>query len=121
MGHRRELTANKPGADLSGVDRTHINSTLDLDEPVYRGRPRAPGGGATAAAFAVSDCGPDAADTEGFTSMFKVLLILLCLVLPFLAVLIKEGPSLRVLWAFLLQLCGHIPGVIYGIYRIVQD
>lgn len=39
--------------------------------------------------------------------------------LPFLAVLIKQGPSLRVLWAFLPQLCGHIPGVIYGIYRIV--
>jgi uncharacterized membrane protein YqaE (UPF0057 family) len=53
--------------------------------------------------------------------MVKVLLILLCLVLPFLAVLIKEGPSLRVLWTFLLQLCGHLPGVIYGIYRIVQD
>ena len=54
-------------------------------------------------------------------AMIKVLLVLLCLVLPFLAVLLKDGPSLKVLWAFLLQLCGHIPGVIYGIYRIVQD
>ncbi|WP_161789609.1 YqaE/Pmp3 family membrane protein [Phaeacidiphilus oryzae] len=53
--------------------------------------------------------------------MFKVLLVLLCLVLPWLAVLIKEGPSLRVLWAFLLQLCGHVPGVVYGIYRVVND
>jgi len=60
-------------------------------------------------------------EEERTVSMVKVLLILLCLVLPFLAVLLKEGPSLRVLWAFLLQLCGHIPGVIYGIYRIVQD
>jgi uncharacterized membrane protein YqaE (UPF0057 family) len=51
----------------------------------------------------------------------KVLLVLLCLVLPFLAVLIKEGPCLKVLWAFLFQLCGHIPGVIYGIYQVVQD
>jgi uncharacterized membrane protein YqaE (UPF0057 family) len=54
-------------------------------------------------------------------AMVKTLLIILCFFLPFLAVLIKEGPTLRVLWTFLLQLLGHIPGVIYGIYRIVQD
>ena len=53
--------------------------------------------------------------------MVKVLLVLLCLILPFLAVLIKDGPSMKVLWAFLLQLCGHIPGVIYGIYQVVKD
>ena len=53
--------------------------------------------------------------------MVKTLLVILCLFLPFLAVLIKEGPTLRVLWAFLLQLCGHVPGVIYGIYCVVQD
>jgi uncharacterized membrane protein YqaE (UPF0057 family) len=53
--------------------------------------------------------------------MYKVLLVLLCFFLPFLAVLLKEGPSIRVLWAFLLQLLGHIPGVIYGIYRVVKD
>jgi uncharacterized membrane protein YqaE (UPF0057 family) len=34
-----------------------------------------------------------------------VLLVLLCLVLPFVAVLIRDGPCLKVLWAFLLQLC----------------
>jgi uncharacterized membrane protein YqaE (UPF0057 family) len=53
--------------------------------------------------------------------MKKVLLVLLCLVLPWLAVLIDDGPSLKVLWAFLLQLLGHIPGVIYGIYQVVKD
>ncbi len=53
--------------------------------------------------------------------MVKVLLVLLCLILPFLAVLIKEGLCLKVLWAFLLQLLGHIPGVIYGIYVVVHD
>lgn len=53
--------------------------------------------------------------------MIKVALILLCLFLPFLAVLLKEGPTIRVLWAFLLQLLGHLPGVIYGIYRVIQD
>lgn len=53
--------------------------------------------------------------------MIKALLVLLCLVLPWLAVLLHEGPSLKVLWAFLLQLLGHIPGVIYGIYQIVKD
>lgn len=51
----------------------------------------------------------------------KVLLIILCLFLPFLAVLIHEGLSWKVLWAFLLQLLGHIPGVIYGIYVVTRD
>ncbi|HWC81739.1 MAG TPA: YqaE/Pmp3 family membrane protein [Pseudonocardiaceae bacterium] len=53
--------------------------------------------------------------------MVKVLLVLLCLVLPWLAVLIKDGPRLTVLWTFLLWLLGHIPGVVYGIYRVVKD
>ena len=30
-----------------------------------------------------------------------MLLVLLCLILPFLAVLIKKGPCIQVLWAFL--------------------
>jgi uncharacterized membrane protein YqaE (UPF0057 family) len=53
--------------------------------------------------------------------MRKVLLIILCLFLPFLAVLIHDGPSKKVLWALLLQLLGHLPGVIYGIYQVTQD
>ena len=53
--------------------------------------------------------------------MGKILLIVLCFFLPFLAVLLKEGPSIRVLWAFLLQLLGHVPGVIYGIYRVTRN
>ncbi len=53
--------------------------------------------------------------------MGKVLLIILCFFLPFLAVLIHEGLTRRVLWAFLLQLLGHIPGVIYGIYVVTTD
>ncbi len=53
--------------------------------------------------------------------MRKLLLIVLCFFLPFLAVLFKEGLSLKVLWAFLLQLLGHVPGVIYGIYVVVKD
>jgi uncharacterized membrane protein YqaE (UPF0057 family) len=51
----------------------------------------------------------------------KIFLIILCFFLPFVAVLIKKGPCLAVLWAFLLQLLGHIPGVIYGIYKVTQD
>jgi hypothetical protein len=35
--------------------------------------------------------------------MIQVLPILLCLILPFLAVLVKEGPSLKVLRPFLLR------------------
>jgi uncharacterized membrane protein YqaE (UPF0057 family) len=57
----------------------------------------------------------------GGYDVVKVLLVLLCLVLPFLAVLIKKGLCIEVLWALLLQLLGHIPGVIYGIYQVVKD
>lgn len=53
--------------------------------------------------------------------MIKVLLVLLCLVLPWLAVLIKDGLSLKVLWAFLLQLLGHVPGVVYGLYQVLKE
>ena len=60
-------------------------------------------------------------DVLGGDDVAKVLLILLCLILPFLAVLIKKGLCIQVLWAFLLQLLGHIPGVIYGIYEVVKD
>ncbi len=53
--------------------------------------------------------------------MAKVLLIVLCFFFPFLAILIHEGPSKKVLWALLLQLLGHVPGVVYGIYEITKD
>ncbi|MBK4348263.1 YqaE/Pmp3 family membrane protein [Lacisediminihabitans changchengi] len=53
--------------------------------------------------------------------MKNVLLIILCFFLPFLAVLLKEGLTIRVLWAFLLQLLAHIPGVIYGIWRVTRN
>lgn len=53
--------------------------------------------------------------------MRKVLLIIICLFLPFVAVLIHDGPSRRVLWAILFQILGHIPGVVYGIYVVTQD
>jgi uncharacterized membrane protein YqaE (UPF0057 family) len=53
--------------------------------------------------------------------MGKVLLIILCFFLPFLAVLIHDGLSWKVLIAFLLQLLGHFPGVIYGIYQVTRD
>jgi uncharacterized membrane protein YqaE (UPF0057 family) len=53
--------------------------------------------------------------------MRKVLLIILCLFLPFLAVLIHDGLSRKVLWAILLQIVGHIPGVVYGIYQVTRD
>ncbi len=52
----------------------------------------------------------------------KVLLTVLCFFFfPFLAVLIHDGPSKKVLWAFLLQLLGHVPGVIYGLYQVIED
>jgi uncharacterized membrane protein YqaE (UPF0057 family) len=49
-----------------------------------------------------------------------IFLIVLCLFFPFLAVLIHEGPTRRVLWAILFQIIGHLPGVIYGIYVVTS-
>jgi hypothetical protein len=34
---------------------------------------------------------------------------------------LKRGCSSKVLIALVLQLCGHIPGVIYGIYVVTQE
>ncbi len=53
--------------------------------------------------------------------MRKLLLVILCFFLPFLAVLLKDGLSRKVLWAFLLQLLGHVPGVVYGLYQVLKD
>jgi uncharacterized membrane protein YqaE (UPF0057 family) len=53
--------------------------------------------------------------------MKKILLIVLCLFLPFVAVLIHEGFTRRVLWAVLFQLLGHIPGVVYGVYVVTSE
>ena len=52
--------------------------------------------------------------------MKKILLIVLCFFFPFAAILIQQGPSKKVLWAVLLQLLGHVPGVIYGILVITK-
>jgi uncharacterized membrane protein YqaE (UPF0057 family) len=54
-------------------------------------------------------------------TMGKILLIILCFFFPFLAVLIKYGPCMKVVWAILLQLIGHFPGVIYGIYQVTRN
>jgi uncharacterized membrane protein YqaE (UPF0057 family) len=54
-------------------------------------------------------------------TMGKLLLIILCFFFPFLAVLIKYGPCMKVVWAILLQLIGHLPGVIYGIYQVTRN
>jgi len=37
------------------------------------------------------------------------------------AVVKSMYPSKKVLWALLLQLLGHVPGVIYGLYRVIED
>jgi len=50
-----------------------------------------------------------------------VLEVLIALVLPPLSVAMKKGLSSKVLIAGLLQLCGHIPGVIYGIYTVTKE
>jgi len=55
------------------------------------------------------------------TGMRRVLLIILCFFFPFVAVLIHDGLSIKVLWALLLQLLGHFPAVIYGIYQVTRE
>lgn len=51
----------------------------------------------------------------------KLLLIILSFFFPFLAVLLKKGPTTEVLIAFVLQLFGHIPGVIYALVKVTED
>lgn len=50
-----------------------------------------------------------------------VIEIVIALFLPFLAVLLRKGLCMDVLWAFLLQLLGHVPGVIYALWVITKD
>ncbi len=50
-----------------------------------------------------------------------VIEVIIALFLPFLAVLMKKGPTKEVLIAFVLQLLGHIPGVIYGLWVVTRD
>lgn len=52
--------------------------------------------------------------------MRTALLVVLCFFFPFLAVLIHEGPTRRVLWAILFQILGHVPGIVYGIYVVTS-
>ncbi len=54
-------------------------------------------------------------------STITVLEVLIAFFLPPVSVAMKKGLSSKVLIALLLQLCGHIPGVIYGIYVVTQE
>ncbi len=51
----------------------------------------------------------------------KVLEIVIAFLLPPLAVFLKKGLSSKVLIALILQLLGHIPGVIYALVIITAD
>ncbi len=53
--------------------------------------------------------------------MSKTALITLCLFVPFVAVWIHDGWSRKVVWALVLQLFGHIPGVMYGLHEVTRD
>ncbi|GAB3268120.1 hypothetical protein GCM10027449_01180 [Sinomonas notoginsengisoli] len=56
-----------------------------------------------------------------YGAMKKLLLIVLCFILPPLAVFLHEGLTRKVLWALLWQLLGHVPGVIYGLLVVTKD
>ena len=47
--------------------------------------------------------------------------IVIALFLPFVAVQLRRGLCMEVLWAFLLQLLGHIPGVIYAMWVVSRE
>jgi uncharacterized membrane protein YqaE (UPF0057 family) len=51
----------------------------------------------------------------------KLIEIILAFLLPPLAVALRTGLSGKVFLALLLQLLGHIPGVIYALYIISHD
>lgn len=46
--------------------------------------------------------------------------IIVALFLPWLAILLRRGLCKEALIAFLLQLLGHIPGVIYALWVIAK-
>ncbi len=54
-------------------------------------------------------------------STLTVLEVLIAFFLPPVSVAMRKGLSSKVLIALLLQLYGHIPGVIYGIYVVTQE
>lgn len=56
-----------------------------------------------------------------YGAMKKLLLIVLCFILPPLAVFFHEGLTRKVLWALLWQLLGHVPGVIYGLLVVTKE
>lgn len=47
--------------------------------------------------------------------------ILIAFFLPPLSVAMKKGLTGQVLIAAVLQLCGHVPGVVYALYVVNQD
>ena len=51
----------------------------------------------------------------------KLVEIILAFLLPPLAVALRTGLTGKVLIALVLQLLGHIPGVIYALYVISHD
>lgn len=51
----------------------------------------------------------------------KILEIVIAFLLPPLAVALKKGLGKKVLIALVLQLLGHVPGVIYAFYIITKD
>ena len=50
-----------------------------------------------------------------------VLEVFIALFLPPVSVAMKRGLSSKVLIALVLQLCGHVPGVMYGIYVVTRE
>ncbi len=53
-------------------------------------------------------------------AMKRILLIVLCFFLPPVAVWLHQGLNKKVLWAFLWQLLGHVPGVIYSLLVVLK-
>lgn len=50
-----------------------------------------------------------------------ILELVIAFFFPALSVLLKKGPNKQVLLAFVLQLLGHVPGVIYGLYVVIEE
>jgi len=58
---------------------------------------------------------------SGYETVVTVLEVVIALFLPPLSVAMKKGLSSKVLITAALQLCGHLPGVIYGIHVVTQE
>ena len=109
--------ATWPAFGSAARDKAHLGATV----PATAASPPAPRKAPPPPAPPSPEPPPAVVPASRSGACVTVLEVLIALFLPPLAVAMKKGFSSKVLIALLLQLCGHIPGVIYGIYVVTRE